>query len=172
MAEAIVLDASAAVALLRNEPSAVTVHELLRAHLSEGGTIHVPDLFWLEVGNVLVRRYGVSAPKVIEALRLLDELGIATTALDRPFLLLAIDRAEAHNLSLYDAVYLVLAETLDAGFVTLDEALADAAGEGAQPSRRPPSTAEELAPYRTPAARERLAAIGAYLAELRRAPAG
>lgn len=172
MAEAVVLDASAAVALLRNEPAAVPVRAFLRSQVRDGGEIHVPDLFWLEVGNVLLRRYGVAAPTVIAALRLLDEIGIATTAVDRPLLLLAIDRAETHDLSLYDAVYLALADVIDAGLVTLDDSLAEAAGERARPTRRPRSTAEELAPYRTPTARERLAAIGAYLAELRRAGAG
>lgn len=172
VAEAIVLDASAAVALVRNEPAAVPVREFLRTHLGEGGGIHVPDLFWLEVGTVLGRRYGLPAPTVIAALRLLDEVGIATTAVDRPLLLLAIDRAEAHDLSLYDAVYLALAEVLDAGLVTLDEALSEAAGERVRPTPLPRSTAEELAPYRTPTARERLAAIGTYLAELRRVGAG
>ncbi|HYM83207.1 MAG TPA: type II toxin-antitoxin system VapC family toxin, partial [Candidatus Dormibacteraeota bacterium] len=66
---------------------------------------------------------------VLEALHLLDDVVSQTVEVGRPLLLVALDRAERLGLTLYDATYLALAETLDAELATADEALRVAAAE-------------------------------------------
>jgi predicted nucleic acid-binding protein len=166
MGEALVLDSSAALALLLGEPEA----GLVRAQLERQGDapVLVLDLFWLEITNVLVRRQRWDADAVVEAVRELDELGLETVAPDRPILLAALDLAVAHGMTAYDAAHLALAEAQDARLLTLDGDLARAAGARAAIHPRP-GTNEERAPYGTAAERPYWARHGRYLADLRRA---
>ena len=166
MPDGLVLDSSAALAVLLGEPAAGAVHDHLAR--AAGGPLLVLDLFWLEVVNVLVRRRGWEADAVVEAVRELDELGIETVAPDRPQLLAALDLATAHGMSVYDAAHLALAEAADAGLLTLDDRLAHVAG--ARSVIRPrPGTREDREPYeRAAGATPDWARHGRYLAELRR----
>src|SRR5215210_3146446 len=91
VADALVVDASAALALLRAEPDGERIRDLLRDALERGAELHVPEHFWLEVVNVLVRRYGQTSAEVVEAVRDLDDLGLQTAEIDRPLLLLSLD---------------------------------------------------------------------------------
>ncbi len=168
MADALVLDSSAALALLLGEPEAPSVRDLLVR--AAGRPLLVLDLFWLEVVNVLLRRHGWDANAVVETLRELDELGIETVAPDRPMVLAALDLAATRGISAYDAAHLALAEAADAQLLTLDERLARAAGPRAA-IRPGPGTNEERAPYGPAAAGPApdWARHGRYLAELRRA---
>lgn len=169
MAERLVLDASAALALLRAEPAAGRFREALAD--ARVGEILVPDHFWLEVANVLMRRYGHTPAEVAEALQALDELALVTATVDRPLSLLALEAMAAGHLTAYDAAYLALALVTDAGLVTLDAALAAAAGTrdvfaGAKRGHR---STEIPAPYGPEASLASLAGFGAYLARLRQA---
>ena len=162
-AERIVLDASAAIALLRAEPEAAAVARAVALAAGEG-TIVVPDVFWFEVENVLVRRHHWEAEAVVEAFRLLDELGIETAAVDRPLLLLALEFMTAAGLTAYDAAYLALAELEDATLITLDQDLSAAASSRAvDPGRY--GTREGAAAYVSSSVA--WARHGRYLAALR-----
>jgi predicted nucleic acid-binding protein len=162
----IVLDASVAIALLRREPAAPALAEVLSSSACGAVQLLVPDAFWLEFVNVLVRRYGLSPIEVVEALREMDDLGIATVRIDRPLLLVTIDLQARFGLSAYDAGYLALAEIEDARLLTLDRQLADASGRRAFaiPGMHPPRLSEQLAPYGEPVDWAR---FGPYLARLR-----
>ena len=165
MAERLVVDASAALAILRAEPSGAECARLI-ASVVPDGTILVPDPFWLEVANVLVRRYRWGPDAVISALHALDELGIDTVPIDRPLVLLGLDLMTAHGLSGYDAAYLALADVEDAGLLTLDGDLAAAAGDRAiVPGRR--RSREARTPYGSIGSR---ATLGAARPVPRRAP--
>src|SRR3989304_4695222 len=98
----IVLDASAALAILRAETDRAAIDVVIDRHRAAGGRLLVPDVFWLEVANGLVRRFISSPNQVVEALRALDDLEIESIRLDRPQLLVAIDLATRHRLSAYD----------------------------------------------------------------------
>ncbi|HEX5451455.1 MAG TPA: type II toxin-antitoxin system VapC family toxin [Candidatus Limnocylindrales bacterium] len=166
MAERLVVDASAILALLRAEPTAPQVRAALtEPHVLE---VHVPDLFWIEVLNVLVRRFGWALRETLEAIRAVDEFGVITDAMDRPLALLTLDRMAAHGLTGYDAVYLALALSLDADLLTLDDRLARAAGPrgalGWVP--RGPHVSEAAERYARDRA-ELWADLGPYLATLR-----
>ena len=135
---------------------------------SEGRRLLVPSVFWLEVMNVLGRRYRADAPKLLEALVELEAVGLETVELDRPMLLLALDAVVRHGLTAYDAAYLAVADAADARLLTGDTDLATAAGRRALPMTRRRRTREVGRQYR-PADADWAAWPGAaaYLRELR-----
>lgn len=166
MPDGLVLDSSAALAVLLVEPAASQVRDALER--AAGEPTLVLDLFWLEVVNVLVRRHGWDADAVVEAMRELDELGLETVPLDRPLLLAALDLAAATGMTAYDAAHLALAQAADARLLTLDEDLARAAGTRAALGGRR-GTREAGVPYGLEQATPDWTRHGRYLAELRRA---
>lgn len=167
MTERLVVDASAALGWLRDERRGPEVLEVLVRHKRQGGRLLVPEHFWLEVMNALVRRHGVGVDGVLVSIRDLDALGIETVAGSRAVAVLGLDLMVEHRLSAYDAAYLALALAEDARLLTLDEALGRATGErSAIPFARAPHETRE--PYRPSSAMEIWATHGAYLAELRR----
>jgi predicted nucleic acid-binding protein len=170
MPDRLVLDASAAIAIDQAEPEAGRVRTAVAHYLAPGAEIVVPSHFWLELVNVLMRRYGRTPTEIIEAIRELDHMGIVTFEVDRPLLLLAFQRMETEGLSAYDAVYLAVAELVDGRLLTLDARLAAAAGTRAVVVRgdRPGRLAETRATYEPdPAALAAAPAFVAYMAELR-----
>lgn len=169
MPDRLVLDASAAIAIARGEPGVADIRTILAEHLAADGEIEVPDHFWLELVNVLVRRHGLAPVEVVEAVRDLDDLAIVTFEVDRPLLLLVLRSMITGELSAYDAAYLALAEIVDGRLLTLDSRLAAAAGGRAIPGpwQRPRRSAEAPATYRHAAPLSAAPAFGPYLAELR-----
>jgi predicted nucleic acid-binding protein len=166
MTDKLVLDASASLALVLREPLARQVRDMVDRHRAGEGVVIVPEVFWLELTNVLVRRYRLTAEDVLASLRDIDELELQTIAGHRGVELLGLDLMVAHGLSAYDAGYLALAQAEDAGLLTTDRRLARAAGERSV-IRFPGAVHEELAPYGSDRPIGALAAHGAYLAELR-----
>jgi predicted nucleic acid-binding protein len=122
----IVLDASAAVEVILNLPRAAP-H--LRARLVRGGeTVHVPHVFDLEVLAAFRRhslRGALPDRRSRRALRALEELR-ATRYSHVPLRRRIWELRE--NVTPYDAAYIALAEALRAPLVTVDAALAGAAG--------------------------------------------
>jgi predicted nucleic acid-binding protein len=122
----LVLDASAAVAVLLNlGPAATNIR--LRVSLP-GETLHVPHLFDLEVLHVLRRHSlagNLSEDRERLALSRLEAMRCSryahTTFLGRIWDL-------KDNLTAYDAAYVSLAEALSAPLVTTDARLARASG--------------------------------------------
>jgi predicted nucleic acid-binding protein len=126
--EVVVLDASVAIAHVLPEPESAAAQERLVAWAQAGTRLAVPSLLWIEVVNVLQQRARLSGAAVLEAIHLLDGLDLETHEIDPPLLVLAIEHAERHGLTAYDAIYLALAERLDAALATDDRRLLAAAG--------------------------------------------
>ncbi len=119
----IVLDASAVLELLLHTPQADAVREQMGSQ-----TLHAPHLLDVEVTQV-IRRYvrcgQLSDVRAREALSVLVDLPI--TRYPHQHLLPRVWQLR-ENLSAYDAVYVALAEALDAGLLTCDRAIAAAPG--------------------------------------------
>jgi predicted nucleic acid-binding protein len=178
----IVLDASVAIALLREERYSPAVRESVAEWLRAETPLLVPPHLWLEVTNALQVRHRVPSAVVVAAIRELDELGLETIAPDRPQLLLAVHLAEQHGLTSYDAAHVALADSTDARVATFDARLARAAGSRAVPLGDLPSPARGVHDCRTPYGADAGAGdgpgrapswatwpgTGAYLARLRR----
>lgn len=121
----IVLDASLAVELLLQTPRVVPLTETLLAAQED---LHAPHLIDVEVLQVLRRLNALSElsnRRAAEATRDLADLPLVR----HPHELL-LDRAWElrDNLTIYDGVYVALAELLDAPLWTLDQRLAGAPG--------------------------------------------
>ena len=116
-----VVDASAVVALLFNEPMQKKIVARLR-----GASLHAPGLLEFEVANACLKKMLASPGEhqaLLEAFSLLNALSIGLEWIN---LAEAIALAERTKLSFYDASYLWLARALDAELVTLDDKLARA----------------------------------------------
>jgi predicted nucleic acid-binding protein len=124
----IVLDASAAVDWLAQTAAAQPIEDRI---FSRHQSLHTPELLDLEVAQVLRRlvREGVlSASRAAGAIE--DLLDLRITRYPHSVLLPRIWQLR-HNLSAYDAAYVVLAEKLGATLLTRDAKLASAAGHTA-----------------------------------------
>lgn len=125
----IVLDASVVLEVLLRMPAGVALEErLFRAE----ETLHAPHLIDVEVAQVL-RRYALAGDVDAERCRaaLEDLAGFSLTRYPHDFLMQRAWDLRA-NLSAYDAVYVALAEALDAPLLTRDQRLANAPGHGAR----------------------------------------
>jgi len=124
----IVVDASAVLEFLLQTPLGVRVEDRLFRRDDE---FHVPHLLDVEVVQGLrrlVRTGEVSASRATEAITDLNELDLHRHAhLD----LLGRAWKLRDNLSAYDAMYVALAEAIDASIVTCDAALSKAPGRRA-----------------------------------------
>jgi predicted nucleic acid-binding protein len=119
----IVADSSAIAEVLLAQPRAEGILDVL----ADSSELHVPAHFHVEVLSA-VRRYSLHGKlnelETAEALAALAEL----RALPYPLReLTPAIWALRFNLTTHDAAYLALARWLDAGLLTLDAALADAA---------------------------------------------
>lgn len=121
----IVLDASAVVDLLLDvSPHADRIRQEV---LASEGDLHAPHLLDVEVGQVLRRFVLAGVLSEARARRAVEHLGWLpiTRYPHHGFLDRAIGRFR--NLTVYDAVYVVLAEALGAPLLTRDAKLARAA---------------------------------------------
>ena len=124
----IVLDASAAIDWLLQTAAGQRIE---RRTYSHSESLHAPHLLDLEVGQVLrrlVREGSVSINRADQAIE--DLLDLRITRYPH-FVLLPRIWQLRHNLSAYDAAYVVLAEQLGARLVTRDSRLASASGHSA-----------------------------------------
>lgn len=120
----VVLDASAALALLLVEEEGARVAEVLENTISRNGQIFVPGVFWYEVGNGLLaaeRRKRLSGEQLTTVEELFSRLPVVTHALADATSLRAVhELARKHGLSFYDASYLELALRSQASLITCD----------------------------------------------------
>jgi predicted nucleic acid-binding protein len=124
----IVVDASALVEVLLNTSSGSRITERL---FDRRETLHAPCLLDIEVAQVL-RRYALtgelSETRGLQAMEDLSDFPLIRYPHD-PFLPRIWELR--HNVTAYDAVYIALAEALDAPLLTGDATLASATGHHA-----------------------------------------
>lgn len=120
----IVVDASALVEFVFRTPRSIAIQPLLE---NGDADLHIPALADVEFASAIVRllvRGRLSTDRASQALADLEDL-----PLTRHGHLGLLPRAIAlrNNIAVYDAVYVALAEALDADLVTADSGLAAAA---------------------------------------------
>ena len=124
-----VLDASVAVAWCFDDESTPAAWQLLDRLRTAPG--HVPALWELEIGNILlsaVRRRRITQARTVEFLGILGDLDIHVDPdLPRRAFRDVLPLAREHSLTTYDATYLELAMRLGLPLATKDRALGHAA---------------------------------------------
>ncbi len=163
---AIVIDASVAVSIVRDESEGSAAAIAVDRWTRERRRIVTPSHFWLEVVNSLIRRHRWPTSEVVRALRDLDEMELETVELDRALLLSAIDFAERHSLTSYDAMYLALADAVEGSLMTFDRRLRAAAG-GRAIAPGSHRLSEASSPYEHDVTWPNYKGASAYLAKLR-----
>jgi predicted nucleic acid-binding protein len=125
----IVIDASAMLEVLLRTPSAASVERRL---FKSRQTMHAPHLIDVEVAQV-IRRYAATREFDAERGRaaLSDLADFPLRRYPHDWLLLRVWELR-NNVTAYDAVYVALAEALDAPLLTSDRHLAAAAGHHAR----------------------------------------
>jgi predicted nucleic acid-binding protein len=125
----IVVDASALLEALLRTPAAKAVERFLFAPRQ---TLHAPHLLDVEIAQV-IRRYAANGEIDGERGRaaLVDLADFPLRRYAHDFLLPRVWDLQ-NNLTAYDAVYVALAEALDAPLLTRDRRLAAAAGHHAR----------------------------------------
>jgi predicted nucleic acid-binding protein len=125
----IVVDASAVLEALLQTPAAAPVESRM---LDSRQTLHAPHLLDVEIAHVL-RRYAMAGDidRDRGAAALADLADLPLRRYSHDFLLPRIWQLR-NNLTAYDAVYVALAEALDAPLLTRDKRLAAAAGHHAR----------------------------------------
>lgn len=101
------------------EDSVAEAVELLNAHLAHDILLVAPNTLPVEVANGL-RYSGLGEADVLEALEAVDGLHLELVEVDRNRLARATSLAYAHNMTVYDALFLALAEELGGPLVTAD----------------------------------------------------
>ena len=125
----IVVDASAVLEALLRTPAARAVDSRI---FDSRQTLHAPHLLDVEIAHVL-RRYAMSGDidRDRGAAALTDLADLPLRRYSHDILLPRIWQLR-NNLTAYDAVYVALAEALDAPLLTRDKRLATAAGHHAR----------------------------------------
>jgi predicted nucleic acid-binding protein len=116
----IVIDSSVAAKwFLLDEPGATKAHELLLAHRDESVALVAPALLPLEVVNALACR-GLMESDLLDAVAALDAVDLLIAPLDRSLLSASVRVASEDGMTVYDALFVALAEMLGATLVTAD----------------------------------------------------
>ena len=126
---AFVLDCSVAVAWLIESEARPETDKLLKRHLGKGGAL-VPDVWGLELGNVLVqaeKRGRITYAQMTIMLEFVGRLPITMDGDGTRALKEVLTLARVASLTTYDAAYLELAMRRGIPLATLDKTLLRAA---------------------------------------------
>ncbi len=101
-------------------PQAVSI---LERHLRGDIEIHVPDLLFYELGNILRLKETLVSKDGLTILRETFALALQIHPIDLPLSEEAFRFAREHDITFYDASFVALSHLLDASFITADKKL-------------------------------------------------
>jgi len=99
--------------------------QMRQTYLNGYMLIYVPDLLIYEIANVLRYKPDLTDQQVQEALDSLYDLHIKIIEISQEIIKGAIRLAYSYSITVYDAAFMALAESLKAPFVTADEKLSE-----------------------------------------------
>ena len=120
----IVLDALVALKWIFGEEEGEEKASLYKeGHVAGAETVAVHSLFFYEIANVLATKTRLGLQDAAEAFSLIWNFDLEVFSLDLDEFLEGITLSRQHGITLYDAVYIVLARKLGCPFVTADRKL-------------------------------------------------
>lgn len=94
---------------------------LLDAHLTKSDPILAPDILFYEVANALTMKSSLKASKIKESLMILRDYSLTTVKPESDLLIKASILTRQYKVSVYDAVYAVLAKEKGCDLITADK---------------------------------------------------
>jgi len=119
----IVLDASVILKWFLIEENRDIALTLLDRHINEDEQIAIPELLYYEFGNIMALKTELLEDKIIEAITFLYRLDLKVISLSQHECIEAIRLSRLYKISVYDASYVVLSNSLGVPFITADEKL-------------------------------------------------
>jgi len=101
-------------------PQAVSI---LEEHLQGNSEIHVPDLLFYELGNILRFKESLVSKDALMILQETFALGLHTYSVDLLLAKEAFRFARRYDITFYDAAFVALSYLLQASFITADKKL-------------------------------------------------
>lgn len=95
--------------------------QILRSHLSKSNNIVVPDLILYELANAWSTKSVLKFEEIIDNLGLLKKYSLKIIYIDFNFLKEAVLMSTKYSVSVYDAIYAVLAKDKRCSLVTADK---------------------------------------------------
>jgi len=118
----LVLDASAVAKWFVEEDESREMHQIRDLYLEGAVTIYVPSLLFTELANALRYIEGLDPADVVNAVEALRSLHLRVVS-DLEVLDRAVEAAFSHGITVYDAVYVALAQVTGSRLVTYDKEL-------------------------------------------------
>jgi predicted nucleic acid-binding protein len=113
------LDTSVAVKWFVTEEDSERAADLQQAHLRDDLQLHAPDLLLMESANAL-RYAGLSEERILQDLETFPALGVEIIPFSIDVLNTAVSLSLEHDLAVYDAYFLALAQALEVPLITAD----------------------------------------------------
>ena len=117
-----IVDASVLVKLFSIEEDSNKAEYLIKNHVTEKIILIIPELLFLEVSNALKYKKN-DENKIKEANEKLWDFQFHIERLNKNIMDLAIKIALENNFTIYDSLYIALAQIYGAELITADEAL-------------------------------------------------
>ncbi len=113
------LDTSVAVKWFVTEEDSERAADLQQAHLRDDLQLHAPDILLMESANAL-RYAGLSEERILQDLETFSALGVEIIPFSIDVLNSAVSLSLEHDLAVYDAYFLALAQAMEIPLITAD----------------------------------------------------
>jgi len=95
--------------------------QILRSHLDKSNIIVVPDLILYELANAWSTKSVLKLESIIDNIKMLKKYSLKTIHMDSSLLEKAVSVSKKYKVSVYDAIYAVLAKEKKCLLITADE---------------------------------------------------
>jgi predicted nucleic acid-binding protein len=114
------LDTSVVVKWFVTEEDSGRALDIQQAHLQDDLQLHAPDILLMESANAL-RYAGLSEERILQNLETVPMLGIEIIPFSIDVLNSAVSLSLEHDLAVYDAYFLALAQAMEIPLITADK---------------------------------------------------